>query len=176
MKNTSPKYIFLDSHVIQYSADKNKLKSQVFLDLFNDLKQRGFEIAISEVTLLENLHGLYGKRNKKAYEYVSKFIKRAVSEEVFLSAAEIGGLYSDEGYKDIGIGDKIIAATAFLEKGFILTRNHKDFPAPFFEPIEWIPVSFQVSGRYKNTIDLCLYAPRFKLILRRIEEKDRVNK
>jgi predicted nucleic acid-binding protein len=171
----APVYIFIDSNILQYSADKNKSKSKAFIDLFYKLKKEGCDIAISEIIISENLHGLYGKRHKKAYAHLSKFVKKIVSENVLLSAAEIGGLYKDEKFQDVGIGDKIIAATAFLDKGFILTGNHKHFPPPFFESIEWFPIAFKTSGKYNNTIDVCLYKPRYELITRRIKEKEKMN-
>lgn len=165
--------IFIDSNVIQYSADKNNSKSQAFFKLFEKFKQQGYELGISEIVILESLHGLYGKQHAKAYNHLSEFVKKIVSENVLLSAAEIGGLYRDEGFQDTEMVDKIIAATAFLEKGFVLTRNHKHFPAPFFEPISWFPITFKTNNRYVNTIDICLYKPRYKLIARRIGEKER---
>lgn len=170
-----PIYIFLDSNILQYSADKNKSKSQAFIDLFDKLKKEGYDLAVSEIVIIENLHGLYGKRHKKAYAHLSKLVKKVVSENVLLSAAEIGGLYKDEEFQDIDIGDKIIAATAFLDKGLMLTRNHKHFPPPFFESIEWFPVTFKTNGRHINTIDVCLYKPRYKLIARRIKEKEKAS-
>lgn len=170
-----PIYIFIDSDILQYSADKNKSKSQAFIDLFDKLKKEGYDLAVSEIVIIENLHGLYGKRHKKAYAHLSKFVKKVVSENVLLAAAEIGGLYKDERFQDINIGDKIIAATAFLDKGFILTNNHKDFPPPFFESIEWFPTAFKTSGKYVSTIDVCLYKPRYELISRRIKEKGKAS-
>ncbi|OGK55056.1 hypothetical protein A3B56_03140 [Candidatus Roizmanbacteria bacterium RIFCSPLOWO2_01_FULL_45_11] len=171
--NTSP-LILIDSQTIQFSADKNRSKSQAFLDLFEQLKKQGYELGISEITVAENLHGLYGKSRMASYAHLSQFIKKIISENVLSSAAEIGGLYRDEGYQ-IGLIDKIIAATAFLEKGFILTNNHKDFPSPFFESVEYFPVRFQISGKYPGTTDIVLYKMRYDLITRRIEEKVRAN-
>lgn len=171
--NSLPPCIFIDSNIIQYSADKNKSKSKAFFKLFEKFKQQGYELGISEIVILESLHGLYGKQHEKAYNHLSKFVKKIVSENVLLSAAEIGGLYRDEGFQDIKMIDKIIAATAFLEKGFVLTKNHKHFPPPFFEPVSWFPITFKTNDRYVNTIDICLYKPRYKLIVRRIKEKER---
>lgn len=134
-QNNSPRAIFIDTQIIQYSADKNRSKSEAFSKIFEKFKRQGYELAISEIVLVENLHGIYGIRNKKMYKHLSQFVKKIVSEDVLLFAAAISGLYKEEGSQDIRLGDKIIAATAFLEKGLILTRNHKDFPPPFFESI-----------------------------------------
>jgi len=174
LSNSSPQYIFIDINIIQYSGDKNKSKSHAFFDLFDSLKKQRYELAISEIVIVESLHGFYGRQYEKAYIHLSKFIKKIVSENVLLSAAQIGGLYKDEGFQDIEMIDKIIAATAFLEKSLILTRNHKHFPPPFFECIQWFQAVFK-TGSYLNTIDVCLYEPRYKLIARRIKEKERGN-
>lgn len=173
--NNSSRFIFVDTNIIQYSADKNKSKAKAFFNLFEKFKEQGYELAISEIVIAENLHGLYGKQYEKAYAHLSKFIKKVVAENVLLSAARIGGLYKEEGFQDIKIGDKIIAATAFLEKGFVLTRNHKDYPPPFFEPVSWFPVTFKINGKHQSTIDVCLYEPRYELIARRIREREKAN-
>lgn len=174
-QSSPPRYVFIDTQIIQYSADKNKSKSQAFWGLFNNLKKQRLELAISEIVIFESLFGRYGKKQEEGYKYLSQFIKKAVEELTLLAAAEVGGLYIDEGFSNIKPGDQIIAATAFLEKGLILTRNYKDFPSPFFKEIEWFPTTYKIKGRYKETIDVCLYEPRYKLIVRRIKEKDKAS-
>lgn len=164
--------IIVDSNIIQYSADKNRSKSTAYFDLFTGLKDQSNELTISEITIAENLHALYGKKYIKAYKHISQFVKIIVAENVLLLAAKIGGLYYEEGFRDIEICDKIIAATAILEKSLVLTRNHKHFPPPFFEPFEWIQVKYKMSGKYRHTDDVCIYKPRYELIIRRIEEKN----
>jgi hypothetical protein len=68
-----------------------------------------------------------------------------------------------------------IGATAILEKGLVLTRNHKDFPSPFFTPKKFMVLPIQ-HKRYTEHMDLALYEPNIELIARRINEKDNANK
>ena len=124
--------------------------------------------------MAENLHGLYGKQANKAYNNLSKFVKKVVSENVLLFTAAIGGLYKDVTDQIVGLADKIIAATAFLEQGLVLTNNHKHFPALLFQDMEMFSIGFKVNNKYNQVVDVGLYQPRYELIARRIKEKNKL--
>lgn len=130
-------------------------------------------MVISDFTLYENLHGLWGKKAQQAAKILKSYERKVVSDRVLTLASMLGGLYKDEQVDYMSPGDKIIAATAILENGLVLTENHRDFPSPFFVGKRFIPISYKV-GHHQRTIDLCLYEPNGSLIARRIEEKDKL--
>lgn len=164
-------YIFIDTCVIQSAGSKEKSKSEIVIKSLEDTS-KSYRLAISEFTLYENLHGLWGKRAMDAAALLRKYERKIVSEKALLLASIMGGLYHDEGIDNIGDGDKIIAATAILENGFILTENHKDYPHPFFLTEKSIPLTYITAGRYNKTIDLAIYKPDRSLIERRINQAD----
>lgn len=164
------RHIFIDTCIIQFSGDKNKSKSEAVTKCLASLAAEGYLLAISEITLYENLHGLWGQQVEKAYELINSYESKVVSWKVLLFASMLGGLYHEEKRTDVDMGDKIIAATALLERGLVLTANHKDYPTPFFLTEKSFALTYKV-GHYTKTLDLILYKPDSKLILRRINER-----
>lgn len=165
-------YIFLDTCVLQAAASSEKAKSEKVLDCLKELTHQKYRLAISEFTFYENLHGLWGEKAQKAVTLLHSYEKKVVSDKVLIVASFLGGLYVDVKSDGPNAGDKIIAATAILENGFVLTENHRDFPHPFFLTEKSITLTYTKAGRYKKTIDLALYKPNVDLIGRRIQEKD----
>lgn len=166
-------YLFIDTCVIQDAGNNRKVFSETVINLLTDLSKEGFRVVISEFTVYENLQGLWGKRAIEASKILNSYESKAVSRDVLVVASFLQGLYREEGYENIDAGDKIIASTCILEDGLILTRNHKDFPHPFFITVRSIPLSYKIH-HYKMTVDYSLYKPNLELINRRIEEKDKV--
>lgn len=166
-------YVLIDTCVIQDTGSSNHSKSEVVSNLLKELSKNDFRLAISEFTIYENLQGLWGKRAIAAKQILSAYETKEVSEGVLLLASQLQGLYHEEGFDNIQDGDKIIAATTVLENGLVLTRNHKDFPHPFFQTEKSFPLAYKM-GHYSVTIDLALYKPDIALIARRIEEKDKL--
>jgi hypothetical protein len=162
--------IYIDTCVIQASGSKDKAKSEIVTLFLSELIKSNFSLVISEVTYFENLQGLKGAQAEKAVSILKKYEWKEITNEVLTVAALLGTFYSEKGRKDVDMGDKIIAASAFLDNGFILTENHKDFPNPFFILRRHYPLIY-TKGHYKQTIDLGLYAPNNKYIKRLIEEK-----
>lgn len=183
MDNNSPSdaplsklYILLDACIFQLAGNSNKSKSEGVINCLTNLSNEGFKLALSEFTVYENLHGLWGRRAEEAAKILRKYEWKVVSSQVLSLASILGGLYYDAGYdKDrIRDGDKIIASTALLETGLILTENHRDFPHPFFINYRDLPITY-IDGHHNRTIDLALYKPNFTLIARRIEENEKRN-
>ena len=170
MSQSNP-YLFIDSCVIQAAGNKEKSKSEIVINTLQQISNQ-YRLAISEFTIYENLHGLWGKQADKATELLKVYERKVVSREVLLVASVLGGLYYDEQYPNIDSGDKIIAATTILENGFVLTENHKDYPHPFFLTEKSIPLTYLTAGKYEKSIDLAIYKPDILLIERRIKEKD----
>ena len=130
-----------------------------------------YRLAISEFTTYEYLRRLWGKKAKKAEEAISGYERKTVTREVLETASILDGLYYDEGLTNISDGDKIIAATAILEDGLILTANHKDFPNPFFTTHEWriLPIKYP---RYTQHLYLAMYKANTQLINLKVSDKE----
>lgn len=166
------KYVFIDTCIIQATGSSNKSKSDAVIKCLNSIASEGYSLVISELSIYENLHGLWGKKANKASDLLRNYEGKVVSDKVLRMAARLGGLYREEKIEGIDSGDKIIAATAVLENGFVLTENHKDFPHPFFLTEKSLPLIYKV-GNYNKTIDVALYKPHVSLISRRIDELDK---
>jgi hypothetical protein len=164
------KYIFLDTCILQYLGDKNKSKSKVLQECLDGLVKEGYTLAISHINYLEHMHGLFGEKAQKSYNLLLSYAWFSTKIEVFAWASWLGGFYHDEKLDGIDVGDKIIAATAILEDGSILTANHKDYPHPFFVTEKSYALPYQV-GHFTKTLDVVLYKPNFELLVRRFEEK-----
>jgi predicted nucleic acid-binding protein len=165
------KVIIIDTCVVQYLGKNNHPIAKVITDCLRLLKNEGFGLAISEITLVENLHGLWGDKEDKAFNLLLLYEWKRITQSVLTWAAWLGGLYHDEKIDGIDIGDKIIAATAVVETGFILTANHKDYPHPFFVTEKAFALPYKV-GHFTKTIDVVLYKPNLELIMRRYTEKE----
>lgn len=164
-------YLFIDTCIIQAAGSAEKLKSGIIIKILQEIAEE-YRLAISEFTLYENLHGLWGEKRSQAAKLLRVYERKVVSDKVLLIASLLGGLYHEEKIDGIDAGDKIIGATAILENGTVLTENHKDYPHPFFITKKYIPLTYFTSGRYNKTIDLAIYGPNRELISRRIQEID----
>jgi len=167
--------VILDTCIIQAAGDANKSKSESLLNLFDNLSTEGYKLAISEISVFENLHGLWGKKAAKASESFNKLVTKVVSREVLVLASILGGLYKDLGGENISAGDKIIGSTAILENGLVMTENHKDFPPPLWFPRQFFQVTYS-KNHYRKTLDIGLYEPRTEVINRKISENEKLNR
>ena len=167
------KYVIVDTCIIQHAGSSDKGKSEAIIKCLEKLSSEGYSLAISEFTVYENLHGIWGKKATQAATTLKSYEWKIVSNLVLTLASMLGGLYKDEQVDYMTPGDKIIAATAILEHGLVLTENHKDFPSPFFICKQFLPITYKIS-HYQRTIDLCLYEPNSSLIARRINEKNKL--
>lgn len=138
--------LVIDSNFIQKLGDINPERAQAYWNLLYKLSDRLFLWSVSEITMFENTQGLWGEKYVAARDYMLKFRRFIVDKNVLLVAARLGGLYghpsNNEMYRRIDHGDKIIAATALLERGAVLTENVKDFPAPYFHHFEHQPITY----------------------------------
>jgi predicted nucleic acid-binding protein len=167
------KLLVIDTQVTQAAGDKYKPRSEAIIKCFQDLVKEGYTLASSEYSLYESLHGLWGNQAVAVASLYSSYELKVVDRKILIVASIFGGLYHDEKHDGISDGDKIIGSTALIEKGYILTENHKDFPPPFFTLVKYIPVIFN-KGVVKKTMDLGLYEPHYELINRRVDEKEKL--
>ena len=148
------RYVLVDANVIQATTSKPATKSTEVLACLKDLEAKdGCRLAISEFTVFENLRNLSGEKLQKAANILRGYEQKVVSLEVLGLAAVFSNLYNDEGYKDVTPGDFILAATAFILGGYVLTNNHKDFPPPFFHAEREFPLAY-TKGYYTQHLDL----------------------
>ena len=167
------KYIIIDTCIIQHAGSSDEGKSEAIIKCLEKLSSEEYSLAISEFTLYENLHGIWGKKARQAAETLKSYEWKIVSNQVLTLASMLGGLYKDEQVDYMTPGDKIIAATTILEHGFVLTENHRDFPSPFFICKQFLPITY-IANHHQRTIDLCLYEPNSPLIARRVNEKHKL--
>lgn len=162
-------YIILDTCVIQAAGSKEKNKADCVQLCLKQLKKNGYRLALSQITVYENLCGLWGERVEPAMKVLRDFEWKEIPLNVLTLASLLAGLYNRT---DSNVGDQIIAATAILEDGLVFTENHKDFPNPYFTQKEWYPLSYQ-KGSGRRTMDLILYQPQLSLISRKINEMEK---
>lgn len=164
------RYLIIDTCVIQHSASSEKSKSVNLLTLFQNLTKDNFRLAISEYSVYENLINLRSKKAAVAFDLLKSYEWKSVSTEVLIFASRLKSLYHIEKVDYMNDGDVIIGTTAFLEKGYVLTENHRDFPHPFFITEKSISLSYKLGDRVHKTLDLAIYKPQISLITRKINE------
>src|SRR5437016_8344897 len=131
-KNTTNQYVIVDTCILIYAGSKQRSQSEAVINCLEEIAVSGYKLAISDFTIYEYLRGLWGKEAEQVAEAIKRYETKIVSSQVLELASLLHGLYHDEGIDNLSDGDKIIAATAILENSFVLTRNHRDFPTPFF--------------------------------------------
>ncbi len=168
MDQSNLPYLFLDTCVVQMLGDRDKFKSAAVRGKIIELSKK-YRMAISAMTGYENLHGLRGGKLDASAKQLEAYQTLDVTNKVLVYAALIGGLYPKE-EDHIRAGDKIIGATVFLEEGFLITENHKDFPHPFFITEEYLPITYEIGSHYMKTIDLSIYKPCHEFLNRKLGE------
>ena len=142
--------ILLDTNIISDLKDKN---IQIPLTSYLlELVQRGFEFALSSVTMYELMRGLSIKNEKKMFEFISPYFRYFITDEVLITSAQLDNLMKMENINvnSVDHGDKIISATAILTGSLILTANVRDFPLPFFHEVEYKPLFYQDQKKKKK--------------------------
>ena len=165
-----PQLIIVDSNVIQYTAQPK------LADAFNayiaDLVERGFDFAISTITIYELLKGANKKTKEKMVKLLHQFTKFELPENVLETAAELETVYKLENIqpKEIEDADEMIGATALLSYGLILTANARDFPDPYFKEIERKFITFEEKRERTKIIVVYLLKPEAEIIEQRRQE------
>ena len=165
------KYLFIDTCIIQLAGSSKKAKAESVQKCLQELAKEGYSLAISEISLFENLHGLWGAKATEAATVLHTYEQKIVSNKVLIVASMIGGLYASEKIEGPSVGDKIIGATSFLERGFVLTENHRDYPNPFFTMVKHLPL-YYLESHHHRTLDLAIYKPNYLFIERKVAEKE----
>lgn len=130
------KIIIVDTMVWTYLFDKSYYFDDAE-EIVNKFLDQGFRLAINSVIEHEFLRGRV-ERYKKYFKRVIEWANRIdVNNNTFIKAVDVFKVQQmmyDKFEKNPGkhLGDVLIAASAFLEKCYILTANLKDFSAPLF--------------------------------------------
>ena len=124
-------FIF-DSCVIQ-DLGSSEIKQEI-TPIIKQILKDGFKLSISQYSIYELLRHATRKVEDERRKALNSFKRYHISEEVLVIAALLHTLYRNEGFNGgISEGDEIIAATAISINASLLTRNPRDFPAPFFD-------------------------------------------
>lgn len=96
-----------------------------------------FDLVISEISYTELIDGAFKEKIKRVKDKLNNYSRAKVTKRVLNGAGFLGNIYKtyDKTYKDVGLADKIIAATSFVYNLPLVTSNVKDFPHPFFKTI-----------------------------------------
>lgn len=128
--------VLLDSNIVQYLG-VDGLKDKI-IECLTYAVNSGFDLAISDITFYELIHGAPVKHEIALIQELSGVKRFYVTKKVLIAAAHLGSLYKEDKVCDsqINSGDKFIAATAIITNSVIFTANVRDFPPPFFHEIE----------------------------------------
>ena len=143
----SSKYVILDSDVIVSFSSGNYEKSNEILNNLAIATERGYGLAISNISIFEMLNESNMETEEKRIEAIQFFKRFELDNKVLIAASHIGCLYKEANHTISSFGVKIIAATAFLTDSLIFTLNGKDYPRPFFDELVKTYIKYEVKGR-----------------------------
>lgn len=126
--------VILDTNIIQYSS--NKFFGNKISGLLEQLQDKKLILNISAITGFESLNTLNVKEIPETVKYLDKFRIIHIDTSIIFLATVLSNIYKEFGAdNNISNEDKLIAATAILNKSYILTSNINDFPRPVFKSI-----------------------------------------
>ncbi len=161
--------ILLDSCVLEYLDDED-LRPSIVGCLNNVVKNKN-TLALSEYLRFELLRGAFRKVETRMMALIDNFQRYQVTEEILIAAAQLETLYKELSVNSgISDGDKILASTAILTNGLILTANLKDFPPPFFK-YNFRELIERHQKRYSQPIAIGILEPDFEIIIKNIEAR-----
>lgn len=167
-------HILLDTNVIQYFVGK-KFSSQVREYLFYLENNFNLVPAVSEYSFFEILRGASILVEIEMCKALSFFKSFPINNNLLIASALLHTLYKEDtsiNYLDkISDGDKIIATTAILEEGYILTANRTDFCWPYFKEIDNKILVLQDSKKGVKAIGISLLKPNYDLIHKKIKKR-----
>lgn len=164
-------YILLDSNIVQYAADK--FASVEIVPYLQELMNRGFGLAISDITIYELLKGANVKKENEMLQTLNLFQTYFVTQQVLLAAARLETIYKIEGIlpNQIEEGDKFIAATSILTGSLIITANIRDFPWPYFQEVERKIAVYSEKRKRSKCVMLAILNPDIQMVNQRFSER-----
>lgn len=163
-------YIILDTNILQYT--ENKDIATALITFLSELVQRGFGLAISDVSKFESLCGTTISQEAKIIETLKLFQNYQITDEVLIAASRLFTLYKNEGVpiSQVEVPDKIIASTAILNNSLVLTANISDFPRPFFSEAETKHVFYRKNNK-DNLLVVMILRPDLTVIQDRFSKR-----
>ena len=168
------KIIIVDTMVWTFLYDKNRYFDDAEEVVVKFLNQ-GFKLAINSVIEHEFLRGRI-ERYKNYFKQVANLVNKIeVNNNTFMEAVDIFRVQQmmyDKFEKNPGkhLGDILIAATAFLERCYILTANLKDFSTPLFIIRSSEVLMKKGKGEFKNSLSkietIYLLEPNYEFVER----------
>ena len=141
------KHLLLDTNVL---IDSVRYLDAYSTQLFSELFAAEVTPLIDQTVKLEFLRGAQDAQEYKRYsEFLGVLLgtqrmELPVTKEILELATQIARVYGLNKLKDVKLGDCIIAAqiaqyASGIGQVYLLTRNHKDFPAILFD-CRWVQV------------------------------------
>lgn len=170
-QRSTTQYVILDTCIMQYLDDTN-FGDQV-LEYLLELKARGFDFAISDITYYESICSAAAKQEEKITQALKLFQTFSLDSNLLLAAGQLYTLYAKEHlpYQKVSDGDVIIATTSIMTGSLILTANCNDFPSPFFKEGERKKITYSKKKQDKLMVFLLL-EPDFEVINHRFSNRD----
>lgn len=162
--------IILDTNILQYLSNKElKQDLQQFL---NDFIEKGYTLAISEISIFELLRNLSKSKEEVAVNQLNIFEKYQVTSTTLTVASQLSTIYSQNNIspQQISIPDLVIAATAVLTNTMILTSDINDFPRPFFSEILEMQIFYKKKSKTKLQV-FQLLSPNLAVINAKFSER-----
>ncbi len=163
-------YIILDTNILQYTGNKDI--AVALITFLSELVQRGFKLAISDISIYESLCGTTISQEIEIIETLKLFPNYQITNDVLIASSRLSTLYKNEGVpiSQVEIPDKIIASTAILNNSLVLTANVNDFPRPFFAEAEIRHVLFRKNSK-DHLLSVMLLRPDLAVILDRFSKR-----
>lgn len=167
----SKQKILLDTNIFSDLQESNI--AQALANYLEELIKRGFDFALSSITIYELLKGLSKKREEEVTNFLTPYFRYFVSDEVLIASAQLDNLFKTQNINVNSVyhGDKMIAATAILTGSLILTANVRDFPWPFFHETECKSLYFTGKNKHTQCHLVSLLRPDFELIKKSFEAR-----
>lgn len=161
--NNNPPLI-IDSNILAYLVD-DEYNPQI-IEIFDELFKK-YDVKTSDITFYE----LVCKGTKDIKNIVDAIVENFEMYKVDREVLGFSALMNCIGIK--GVGDSIIAATAFLNSSNILTTNSRHFPDHLFDELKSWFITKKTKGR---TISLGLYLlkPNVKSISEKMSDVEYV--
>ena len=153
----------LDANILQY-LQKSSFADQLTAYI-TGLRKGDVKPKISEVSLCELLSGCNSQQESASLKVIEQFEKYSIDRDVLTVAAKLQNIYRSlkVEFSQIGLADRIIAATVIVMGTDILTANVNDFPRPLFR--EKHEELFLFKRGYKTCLQVVqILSPNWELV------------
>lgn len=156
--------LLLDTNIIIYLS-QSWLSNQIRKELVRLVHD--YYLITSKINRYEIIKNSQLSKESKLLKLLNLFESFEITEDVIITAALLSKICfskmeeKDKQKKDM---DMIIAGTTVVNNSFLLTVNRNDFPFPYFEEKEVVPILYKQTIQKTQCILLCLLKPNIKYI------------